>query len=156
MAWGPCSPGVLTNSGTLVLLPHGLPPAGLPPLLAMCSQSESSDESGYDSDDYDGDKSTVGRPLLLSLGSISPNGGAAAERAVLEKVIAALAPLRKEGAPPAQASPLARALVRAERPTNHALVVWLPSQPSGHACRFKLAGPGRARQSCCAFVVLLM
>ena len=44
----------------------------------------------------------VGQPVVLLLGAAYANGGRAAERAVLQRLLAALAPFRRQGAPPAE------------------------------------------------------
>ena len=63
--------------------PHAAPAAPPPPPLSQVGNEK------------------VGRPLLLPLRATAhANGGPAAEKALLEAVLAALAPLRKEGAPP--------------------------------------------------------
>lgn len=46
----------------------------------------------------------VGQPTVVELGSSYADGGEEAERVLLERLLAALAPLRKEDAPPVQAS----------------------------------------------------
>lgn len=61
----------------------------------------SEDDSDYDYGDG-GDFQTVGCPIIVPLGATYASGGTAAERVLLERMLAALRPLRKEGTPDVQ------------------------------------------------------